>query len=87
MGKQYAFGVLTTEQTAWFREIGGHSMKKINAARALFGAWVVLTLLLAMAVGAAAEGETRNLVNGSFEDGQGWKDKPYQQLLLLFSIH
>lgn len=56
-------------------------MKKINAARALFGAWVVLTLLLAMAVGAAAEGETRNLVNGSFEEGplfEKYYDQPDQ---------
>ena len=67
--------MLTTGQIAWFRRIGGHSMKKINAARALFGAWAVLAVLLALAVGAAAEGTAGvdvrsgasiNVQNGSF---------------------
>lgn len=51
-------------------------MKKINAARALFGAWAVLAVLLALAVGAAAE--QKNLVNGGFEDGPAF-NVDYQQ--------
>ena len=63
-------------------------MKKINAARALFGAWAVLAVLLALAVGAAAEGTAGvdvrsgasiNLQNGSFENGQTWADGYYKQ--------
>ena len=63
-------------------------MKKINAARALFGAWAVLAVLLALAVGAAAEGTAGvdvrsgasiNLQNGSFENGQTWTDGYYKQ--------
>ena len=62
-------------------------MKKINAARALFGAWAVLAVLLALAVGAAAEGTAGvdvrsgasiNVQNGSFEKGQTWTDN-YRQ--------
>lgn len=62
-------------------------MKKINAARALFGAWAVLAVLLALAVGAAAEGTAGvdvrsgasiNVQNGSFEIGQTWTDS-YKQ--------
>ena len=62
-------------------------MKKINAARALFGAWTVLAVLLALAVGAAAEGTAGvdvrsgasiNVQNGSFENGQTWTDS-YKQ--------
>ena len=63
-------------------------MKKINAARALFGAWTVLAVLLALAVGAAAEGTAGvdvrsgasiNVQNGSFEKGQTWADGYYKQ--------
>ena len=63
-------------------------MKKINAARALFGAWAVLAVLLALAVGAAAEGTAGvdvrsgasiNVQNGSFEKGQTWADGYYKQ--------
>ena len=63
-------------------------MKKINAARALFGAWAVLAVLLALAVGTAAEGTAGvdvrsgasiNLQNGSFENGQTWADGYYKQ--------
>lgn len=69
-------------------EDGGNDVKKRSAGRSLFGAWIVLVMLLVLAVG-TAEGTTANtttstmhIKNGSFEEEQTFTkdyDQPLQQ--------
>ena len=47
-------------------------MQKRNVGKALVSAWVMLTVLLAITVGAAEDTGSKCLTNTSFEEGQEW---------------